>query len=141
MKYDDIETAFEYANFGGCEEHSAIIDRETGEIYYSSDSMITGEEEELPEDLYDGDDKYVWLPEKNDLDLGKELVMEFAYQHIPDEVDHVHAIFHRRGAYSRFKDFLDERGQLQAWYDFENTHTKSALIQWCRDNGLELEED
>jgi hypothetical protein len=48
--------------------------KETGEIIYTSkmDDLY-----ELPEDI-DDDDKYIVIPHKNDLDLGKALVFEFA---------------------------------------------------------------
>ncbi len=44
-----------------------------------------------------------------------------------------------RGAYRRFKDFLEQKDLLQSWYDFENQRDEEALREWARDNKIELE--
>ena len=51
-----------------------------------------------------------------------------------------HNIFRRAGAYSRFKYFLEERGLLQQWYDYENAVQREALQEWCEENGIKLSE-
>ena len=96
--------------------------------------------DELPEDVDENEEKYLWLPYKNDLDLGKHLVMESADKHMPEDVYKIEDIFRHSGAYRRFKDLLEERGQLEDWYDFENAHVKEALLEWCRENSIELED-
>jgi len=53
----------------------------------------------------------------------------------------VHTIagfFKKRGAYSNFKSFLEQKGQLQAWFDYEKSEKESRLRKWCIDNGVEL---
>jgi hypothetical protein len=135
MKYEDIEMAFEYANMGGFGENSAIINAETGDIYYTSE---LGGTDPLPGDMDTHVEKYICLPYRNELDLGKYLAMEFAYEFMPDEADTIERIFDCRGAFRRFKDFLEERGMLEGWYDFEHVHTKTALLEWCSENGLEV---
>ena len=67
VKFDEICEAFEFVNFGGLGENQAFLDLETGAIYYQSDYM--DEEEELPEDL-DTSDRYISIPNQQDLDLG-----------------------------------------------------------------------
>ena len=52
-------------------EHQAYLCKQTGKIYLHSD-LYEDPDEELPEDLEDGD-KYIALPGKRDLDLGKPL--------------------------------------------------------------------
>lgn len=52
--------------------------------------------DELPADLDESDD-YIAIPHKNDLDLGKPLVMDFVYTRCPEEIDRVLMIFSRRG--------------------------------------------
>jgi hypothetical protein len=67
--------------------------------------------EELPDDI-DDSEKYVPIPGKSELDLGKPLVLDFARQFLSDDFDEVRQIFNKRGAYARFKDLLDRRGAL-----------------------------
>ncbi len=55
----------------------------------------------------------VEVPHKNDRNLGRELVFEFARQMLPDEEEAVYRICSRRGAYGRFKDFLNRRNLLE----------------------------
>lgn len=93
--------------------------------------------DELPEDAYDSD-KYVIIPHKNELELGKNLVFEFISEHLPDEVERIHAIFRKKGAYARFKELLDAKGFLEEWYTFEDVRQKEALREWCSKNGIEI---
>ena len=93
--------------------------------------------DEISEEDWESDDS-VEIPHKNDLDLGKRLVFDFVRANLPDDYDHVRRIFSRRGAYGRFKDFLESKELLQSWYDFEAEQQTRALRQWCEDNGIEL---
>lgn len=132
---DLVEDGFEFASMGGYGEAEAYLCRATGHIYYHSE--MCDDFEELPDDIDDGD-KYVALPHKNDLDLGRALVEQFVATHLNDAHDQVRTIFRRRGAYARFKDLLERRGKLQAWYDYEQEATHKALRAWCADNGIAL---
>jgi hypothetical protein len=53
--------------------------------------------DELPDDI-DDSEKYVQIPNKRELDLGKPLVLNFARQFLPDDFDEVRQIFSSRGA-------------------------------------------
>lgn len=70
----DIIDAFEFANAGGdMAEFRAFVCRQTGRIYYQTEGLDSENfEDELPDDIEDGA-KYVPLPDKRDLDLGKPL--------------------------------------------------------------------
>ena len=81
-------------------------------------SEFSDELGELPDDIEDSE-KYVPIPDKRELDLGKPLVLDFARQFLPNDIDEVRRIFTRKGAYAKFKDLLDRRGALDHWYDFE----------------------
>jgi hypothetical protein len=94
--------------------------------------------DELPEDLDESDD-YIDIPHKNDLDLGKALVMDFVHSRCPEEIDRVLSIFRRPGAYGRFKDLLEQKSLLDEWYEFEQQRTRQALLHWCAENSIELE--
>ena len=137
VKYDDLESAFEFVSAGVPTEHSAYISRATGQIYWVSD--LADNEEELPEDI-ESADRYLSVPHKKDLDLGRYLVTRFVRQALPDSEAQVEAIFHRRGAYGRFKDLLDAKGQLENWYRFEAAAQDEALRKWCAENDIELVE-
>jgi hypothetical protein len=136
MKFDDIVSAFEFVGSVAPSEHSALISKETGEIYYASE---LSEMDELPDDVEEEPDKYIGIPHKNDLNLGKALVLNFTAEHLPEKLGTVDRIFRSRGAYGRFKDLLEQTGQLEAWYRYEDTHTKAALREWCIEQGIELD--
>jgi hypothetical protein len=134
ISFSTIEDAFLYVSFGTQYENDAVICRETGEVYYASEM---GDSDELPDDV-DDERKYIYIPHKNDLDLGKELVFEFVAERLPDELDRVCSFFGRSGAYARFKDLLEYRGKLDEWYEFENARQTAALREWCANNNIEL---
>ena len=136
LKFKDILEAFEFGDFGGGGEQRALLSRETGTFHFQSD--FGDIEEELPDDI-DDENKYVEMPKKRDLDLGKPLVLDFARQFLPDDYDDVRYYFGKKGAYARFKDLLGRRNALAAWYDFEAKAQEKALREWCADEGIEVE--
>jgi len=133
--FTDIEMAFDFASFGQPFEHEAYLNRQTGETYFYSE--YDDNEEELPEDIND-EKKYIALPHKNDLDLGKRLVLEFTYKFLPDEMDKVESIFRKKGAYSKFKHILEMTETLDKWYSFENNAQEKALRDWCKLNEIKI---
>ena len=114
--------------------HSVYLCKETGRTFYTSEM---GDSDELPDDI--DESKYISIPYRNDLDLGKNLVIEFVSEFLPEELDRVYSIFRRQGAYSRYKELLSERGLLDKWYKFEDERQKAALKNWCAENGIEIE--
>ncbi len=133
FSFSEIEDAFDFVSFGYYGENNAIVCRKTGEIMYQSEHMDIDEEEE------DLDwDTSVEVPHKYDLKLGKELAFRFTRQHLTDEYDFVVEMFHQKRGFSRFKSFIERRGMLQKWYDFENEKEASAIRAWCEENEIEL---
>jgi len=135
VSIQDILTAVEYVSLGGVGEQQAYLCRPSGEIHLHAE--FGDNFEELP-DVIDDDEKYVALPDRRELDLGKKLVLDFIGGAMPDDFDEVRRIFSRKGAYARFRDLLWRRCMLQQWYDFENKATEKALREWCADNSIEL---
>jgi len=133
-KWQDIELAYEYVSSTPEFQNGAVLNKKTGKIYYRSD--MAGEDE-IPEEAYE-DDNCIDVPHKNDLDLGKRLVMDFTRQYIPDYYEEVDNIFRSKGAYSRFKYLLEKIGKLDEWYSYENEKTNKALREWCSENGIEI---
>ncbi len=135
MKYSDIEHAFLFVSMVPPEENNAYLDKETGEIYYVSE---LGDSDELPDDWEDNE-KLISIPHKNDLNLGRDLVFDFISASLPDEFNRVKGIFSKKGAYARFKDLLESKGKLEAWYEFERKATEVAVRDWCKENDINLE--
>lgn len=132
----DLRATFDFVSSAAPFEHSAYICLATGKIFWKSDSAWLETEEDLPEDL-DISDRYVAVPHKNDLDLGRRLALAFANHELPDDCDTVAGFFRRRGAYRRFKELLHTRGMLQRWHEFESHATEEALLVWCEENGIQ----
>jgi hypothetical protein len=114
--------------------NTAILCKDTGQILYHSEMADL---DEIGDDDLDWD-MCIEIPHKNDLHMGQNLVFEFVKMQLPDDYHHVQQIFRKRGAYRRFKDFLETKGLLEIWYDFESKREEQALRQWCLENEIEL---
>ena len=134
VSFSDLQLAFEFVSSGGMGENEAYLDRQSAKIYWHSE--LGENDEELPDDI--DNEKYIAIPDRRELDLGKPLVLEFARAFLPDDYDEVRHIFSRRGAYRRYKDLLVRRGALERWYDFSNKAEEAALREWCAENGIDL---
>jgi hypothetical protein len=136
-KLREIEDAFDFVSAGAPSEHAAYVSVATGETYYHTE-IGDNFGPPLPDDI-DEPGKYVAIPHKNDLGLGKPLALKFAARVLPDDSYEIAGIFQRRGAYGRFKRLLERRGKLDAWYAFESESQREALLSWCAANDIELE--
>lgn len=132
--FEDIENAFLFVSMDQKFMHHAYLCKKTGQTFYTSE---LGDSDELPDDI-DDTDRYISIPHKNDLELGRSLVFEFTSEYIPEELDRIYAFFRSRGAYSRYKAFLDGKGLLDTWYKFEDERQKAALREWCQENDIEI---
>lgn len=128
VKLADLLSGIEFTS----DESSAYLNVETGTIHFIAEGLDL---EEAPEDIDDAE-KYIALPDKRDLDLGRDLALIFIREQCPDDYPTVAEYFRHRGAYSRFKDFLAQHNLLQSWYDFEAKATVTALKDWCEINGI-----
>jgi hypothetical protein len=137
VTYEEISSAFEFVGSSAPMEHSAYISLDTGQIYWASE--LASMDEELPDDL-DTSDRYLVVPHKTELDLGKNLALRFAAQELPDSFEQVASIFRRKGAYGRFKQLLEDNGVLENWYKFEAEATEKALRDWCAANDIQIVE-
>src|SRR5258706_4849209 len=135
VKYEDLSAAFDFVSFAAPMEHHAYVSIDTGTIYWISDA--TPLEEELPEDL-ETSDRYIAIPRKNDLDLGRDLAFRFAAEQLPRLYSRVEQCFRHRGAYASFKELLASEGCLDKWYKFEAEATERALRNWCTENDINV---
>ncbi len=136
VAFSELLDAFESISSDPMFRNSARVSRETGTVHWHSD--WDSELFEEPEDI-DDDEKYFELPNPRDLDLGKPLVMRFAAEQLDEHYDEIAAIFSRKGAFRRFKDFLLRVGVLESWYAYESEAKEKALREWCEENGIEVE--
>jgi len=137
--FQDLLGALEFVSMGGAPgEHEAILCRQTGKIYWRSEFSDLDElNDELPEDI-DDDEKYVAIPDKRDLGLGKPMVLAFAREFLPNNFDEVRSIFSKRGAYPKFRALLARRHAVDRWHDFESKATERALRDWCELNSIAI---
>lgn len=135
ISFSDIEDALLFVSSDPY-MNTAVLSEATGRIYYFSEM---GDSDEDPDDI-DDPGPLIDIPHKNDLDLGRELVFDFVSERLPEHYNHVLNIFRRKGAYTRFKSFLDSKGLLDEWHQFEDSRTKAALRKWCETNGIDLTE-
>ena len=135
VNFRDIETAFDFVNFDSYSDNNAAVNRETGEIHYLGDCV----DEDLPEDFDEDDEVLVWIPDKQDLNLGSRVAMDFARNYCSEDLEEIHFIFSHRGAYAHFKRLLEKRNDLEKWYKYEEEKTRAALLKWCQENKIELE--
>ena len=138
VSLEDLVLALELVGSSALGEHEAFLCRRTGKIYWRSEFSDLDElNDELPEDVED-DEKYIAIPEKRELGLGKPLALDFAREFLPDDFDEVRYMFSKRGAYQKFKALLTQRDALDRWYDFESKATEQALREWCELNSIEV---
>lgn len=137
VNFDKLLEGFEFANFSGDFDSSAYVDLQTGHVYWVADEME--EFEKVPDDI-ETSDRYLMLPDKRDLELGRNLAFSFAEEALPDEYENVVGCFHKKGAYSRFKNLLVRHDALDQWHAFEAKQKEIALREWCRQNDIQLED-
>jgi len=135
VSLNDLREAFEFVCASGLGEHQAFLCKQSGKLYCHSE--LCDDLDILPDDI-DDSEKFLPIPDKRELDLGKPLALDFARQFLPGDFDDVRQIFSRRGAYARFKNLLDRRGMLDQWYAFEAEAEESALKMWCELNSIEV---
>ena len=134
ISFSELQLAFEFVSSGGMGENEAYLDRQSGKIYWHSE--FGDNDEKLPDDI--DNEKYIAIPDKKELELGKPLALDFAREFLSDDCVEVRHIFSRGGAYRRYKNLLVRRSALDLWYDFSNKAEEAALREWCAENGIDL---
>lgn len=114
----------------------AWVSLDTGQVHVRSDE-VDGEAAPLPADV-DSSARYVPVPHMSTLDLGLEMVFDFADAAMPDEAERVRQMFKRSDGYRHFSELVEERGLYERWHDFREAQTHAVLAGWCEENGLQL---
>jgi hypothetical protein len=134
VKFDDLLAAYEWVS-SSPGDSEAFVSRITGDVHWSSSTIEL--DEDLPEDIEDAS-IYVAVPNKYDLNLGKNLALTFAEDQLADSYQTIENIFRQRGAYRRFKALLERKDYLQAWYDYQTKATELALRKWAAEEGITI---
>lgn len=136
FKFSDIELAFDLVSMVDGEQE-AYLCLDSGDILYFSE---VGESDDPPED-FEFSDRYIAVPTKRDLDLGRSVVTDFVDAHAAHVRDEVRDIFSRRGAYGQFKALLRRHGIEDQWHAFENHREAEEIRAWCHEHGIALDEE
>ncbi len=137
QKFSDIQDALMFVSSSVYGQNTALLNKSTWKIFFNSESGDLDDMDEFAEEQYDPT-IHIEIPHKNELGLGQNLVFKFVDQFIPDDAIKVDKIFKKRGAYSQFKDFLESKGILQKWYDYEQQCEQLAILQWCEENNIDI---
>jgi hypothetical protein len=133
ITFETLESALQWSSSGAPSENEALLSRATGDLFLRSMQGDLGEE--LPDDIEDGT-VYIAVPHKNDLDLGRSLVLAFAEEQAPTHLSAIESLFRQRGAYAKFKALLERAQLLERWYEYETAATRKALETWAGKNGF-----
>ena len=133
VKADELIEALDWIQASLEGDHAAFVERASGRVLLFSPEL----DDEAPED-FENTELFLAVPDRFDLELGARTALDFARSHMPDDAERVASYFGRSGAFRRFKDLLDLRGQTDAWYDFERQAAMLAFKAWCEANGLRL---
>ncbi len=136
--YDELEIVFAFVSSAPALENAAYICLDTGAIHCTSEFNPIGEE--VPDDL-ETSDRYIPLPHKNDLELGRPLALGFVARERPEQAERVGGFVRHKGAYARFKDLLESEGLREEWYNFEAESTEKALRDWCAEHDIRIGEN
>ena len=131
----EIEILIQAASSGNDPDATAILDRETGRTWLLSDYVDDGQEP--PED-WDTNDRYLVLPDQQELDLGSNTARRFVEAHLPEHRDTFRDFFSRKGAFRRWRQWLEQNHHLEAWYAFEAKDHQVAIRAWLAEQGVEV---
>jgi hypothetical protein len=136
VKLDELEGAAMMVEDGGGTV-TAMVSRATGMIHFLNDEYVDEEAPVPPASGANGD--YVPVPPAGTLGIGDGLILRFAATHMAGDQNTVRDLFRDRNT-EGFARLLEERGAGEAWERFHEEATRTALQQWCKENGLELAE-
>ncbi len=74
VSFSDLLNTFEFVGAGAPGTHEACLCKESGKIYCQFEDSAEFDDE-LPDDI-DDPEKYVQIPDRRELDLGKPLVLD-----------------------------------------------------------------
>ena len=130
---EDLNLAVEHVTGGQAYGAAAYVDRHSGAILWGGDGM----EEPLPHDI-DDEERYLPVPSRKELGLGRGDAIAFTAEHAPQLLDSAEAIFYRAGAFQRFKALMHDPGLLPQWYAHQDERLWEALEEWAEKQEVHL---
>lgn len=114
-----------------------FLDKETGEVVLVNDILMNDDErEEVCEKL--DEHGFYRLPTTFEIDDYGTMV-DFIST-LPDSLgSQLSSAISGRGAFRRFKYEVRRLGLENQWYAYQDSAHKMLAIQWCEENGLEVE--
>jgi len=91
----EVRDAFDFVSLGELLGAEAYISLDTGKVYLRTVDGDVMEEDEVPEDV-ETSDRYIAVPHKAELDLGRRLALRFTEQELPGDYDAVRDLFRGR---------------------------------------------
>ena len=137
FSYNNLYAAYEIANFRNDPEVMAYVNIKDEKIVIleSEEFCESAERKKAERALKKGE--WIELPQKSDLGLGRDLVFCFAEEHFPvNERRFFAGMFSRSDAYGNRHDFLECKGLLNKWHQFENAEEDKVLKEWL--TGMEI---
>jgi hypothetical protein len=137
------------------DEHSAFLNRHTGELVTLSNEEISAAEEddnidEYPEWQQDmiikakeviNSDDYLPLPSKFEIHE-YHIIEEFCYSVVDDKIrEDLLDKIRGRGAFSRFKNAIHMNGIEEEWYHFRQEELEKIAIDWLEVNQISYTKD
>lgn len=136
MKLQTVIDAIEQAS----EAYTILYDTETNETVYLPDAYVTGETDEVLEELLDRDPKrFLHFPTK--YELHEHSIMESFVDHLPPgraKSELIRAI-RGKGAFRRFKQSIRYHGMEQSWYAYLADSYRELAERWCKENEIQFE--
>ena len=110
---------------------------EEAESFFNIDNE-TGEYKKSPDEVEDGG-RFIALP--SSFDINNWMIMQKFIWNLDDEAlrNRLNDAIHRSGAFSRFRDIVDDAGITDDWYAFRDDSYRSIAIEWCEDNDIDWE--
>lgn len=130
--------------FGSCSfEQEYYLDIRTGEVILLIDEKLTGEDEsEIREKIKAGYNKrYFRFPDASSREGYQDMAAFTEELKDEDLKEKLQIALDGKGAFRRFKDVvLRYPEKREEWFKFKDNRIKERLMEWMKENGLELEE-
>ena len=134
---DELEMAFEFVSSGAPYENTASISVATGKIHWHS-AMGDMEDDDDPDDDEDAEDD-IAVPHKNDLDLGRSLVLRFVGQEMPRDYDTVTRFLSAARSLWPLQEPAGAAPQVGTVVRVRsNVRRTRHCSAWCEENGIQL---
>jgi len=132
--YSEIEDAILFADaafrMGG-----AFYDPARDAVYLQG-SELDEDREKIPADM--DWSSCIPIPGEKQLDLGRALVERYVQETRPADVGLVRSFFRRRGAYRRFRLWVEEIGLAEHWQVYRSRAERATILAWCADHSIPL---